>query len=403
MRTILEALPNALFPDLQKESDDPGVKSDLLDDDLVRPEAEDELPGDGASSQGRGRKSPLARHLVHTIGPLDRALPVPLGLQLSLEGARVTAVVVDTGFTHQGIERRCLGKSVVDAGLWRVVARAEPGLVSVFALARALERLSGQTPSLTTTRQRQLALDLCTVRENACVLAQPALGGDVEDARAAARAAAALVEGFVAGDVFYAPLHLRRRIASEERAAILKRLADVVTPWRRIAPQRLFGHLEDVGVLDAIACRRLGVTGPALRAAGAVDDEPTIELEAAAPAATLERTGDALARLCTRYDDGTAALERLQQRLQAEEADAAEDDAGEFAAKDGIGTAVVRGPGGGCAVLVSVAGGVVERMRLRPPDLALIAALPRALSGVALDDVAAVVASFGIKMSAVDR
>ena len=37
MRDILEELPGALMPDLQKESEDPGVPRVVVDDDLVRP------------------------------------------------------------------------------------------------------------------------------------------------------------------------------------------------------------------------------------------------------------------------------------------------------------------------------------------------------------------------------
>lgn len=406
MRTILEGLPNAFFPDLQKETDDPGVSSDLLDDNLVRPAAEDELP----KHAQRGRKSPLARHLVHTVDPLDRSLPVTIGLKLSLEGARVTEVVVDTGFTHQAIERRALGVRINDAdarlGLFRLVSRIEPGLVAAFALARAFERGAGVAPTTTTTQQRQLALDLCTVAESARVLAQPELGqsaGDVDAARAAAHAAAVLIDGFTAGDVFCAPFRLRRAIAREERASMLSRLHDVEGPFRRLVPRDAFAHLAGRGVLNAAAARLFGVQGPALRAAGVVDDTPTIDLETAAPAVPREDDrGDALARLCVRHDDGVAALARLRRKLLEEgsDEDAAVDDG---AVKDGIATAVVRGPSGTTALLVSVNDGVIERLRVRPPDLALIAALPRALVDSPLDDVAAVIASFGIQVSAVDR
>ncbi len=426
MRTILEELPFALFPDLQKESDDPGVKSDLLDDDLVRPAAEDELP----RSTARGRKSPLSRHMVHAVDPLDRSLPLPIGLTLSLEGARVTEVTLDTGFTHQALERRCLGRPVIatrqgGAGadddvtaLFRVVARAEPGVVSAFALARAIERLAGVTPSPSTTLQRQMALDLCTIVESARVLAQPALGADVGLARAAWRSSAALLEALCADDVFFAAFRLRRPLAREELSALLRLLDDVAVPWGRLDPRRAYAHLEGTGLLNARTCRELGVQGPALRAAGAVDDTPTIDLEAAKPAATLELIGDAWSRLVVRYADASDALARLRERLrrsldapaitgEPSEAAGALDDGIRDGICDGtlngIGTAQVRGPSGACAILIAVAGGKLERLRLRPPDLALIAALPRALVDVDLDDVAAVIASFGINPSAVDR
>lgn len=404
MRTILEALPGALFPDLQKETDDPGVESNLLDDDLVRPAAEDELPRHAQ----RGRKSPLARHLVHTVDPLDRNLPVTFDLRLSLEGARVTDVTIDAGFTHQALERRARGQRIGGAGedlleVFRLVSRIDPGIVAVCAVAVALERGAGIAPTPATTAERQIALDLATIAESARVLAQPSLGHDVRDARAAARAAAALLDGLCAGDVFCSPFRLRRAIAAEERAAILSRLTEVETPWRRVRPQQDFDHLQGVGTLNAATARSLGVQGPALRATGAVDDTPTIDLEAAPPTASIDCVGDTLARLCVRYDDGTEALRRLRDRLQKPVSHDDKGDAAAPAVKDGITTGLVRGPSGTTAVLLSIADGKVERLRVRPPDLALVAALPRALVDVPLEDLAAVIASFGIQVSAVDR
>ena len=159
--------------------------------------------------------------------------------------------------------------------------------------------------------------------------------------------------------------------------------------------------------------RLLGVDGPALRASGGLDDTPGIDLEAAPPE-TLDAEssqhpnifqGCALSRLRVRHADALAAAARLRPRLQSQ----AEDDDDTVHSPrvgtvgDGIGTAQVRGPSGTTAALVAVVDQRVQRLRLRPPDLALIAAVPRALVGVTLDDVAAVVASFGIRCSAVDR
>lgn len=416
MRAILEDLPGALMPDLRKESEDPGVKVEVVDDDLIRPTVEDELP----QHASRGRKSPLSRHTVHTIGPLDRCLPLPIGLRLSLEGSRVTDATVDMGFTHQALERRAQGRAI-DVGLFALVARAEPGLLSALAVACALERLGRDSglPSAATTAQRRIGLDLLTIVENAHVLSAPALGfvnaqrGFRQLAQTANRRAIALLEGLCADDVFYAPFALRRPLAKEERHMLLRLLNDVEEPLLRMDPVRSFSWLQGVGVLDTSTARLLGVDGPALRASGGLDDTPGIDLEAAPPE-TLDAEssqhpnifqGCALSRLRVRHADALAAAARLRPRLQSQ----AEDDDDTVHSPrvgtvgDGIGTAQVRGPSGTTAALVAVVDQRVQRLRLRPPDLALIAAVPRALVGVTLDDVAAVVASFGIRCSAVDR
>lgn len=409
----MEELPGALMPDLEKESEDPGVARDVVDDDLVRPTIEDELPRQAS----RGRKSPLSPHTVHSIGPLDRCLPLPIGLRLSLEGARVTDVSVDMGFTHQALERRAQGRAV-DVALFSLIARAEPGLVSALALARAIERLAAQKdpergPSASTTSQRKLALDLLTIVENARVLASPFLGaaggrrGPRTLARTAWRAAAAMLEGLCADDVFYAPFRLRHPLATEEEQMLLRLLNDVEEPLLRLDPERAFSWLDGVGRLSAGAARRLGVDGPALRAAGSDDDTPGIDLEAAPPL-TFDFKGCALSRVRVRHADAVAAAARLRTRLKPllsapaiEEAEGSTE--GSADVDDGIGTAQVRGPSGTTACLVSIVGQRVQRVRLRPPDLALAAALSPALVDVALDDVAAVIASFGLHASAIDR
>ena len=417
MRTILEELPGALMPDLEKESEDPGVARDVIDDDLVRPTIEDELP----RKASRGRKSPLSRHTLHSIGPLDRSLPLPIGLRLSLEGARVTDATVDMGFTHQALERRSQGRAV-DVGLFSLIARAEPGLQSALAVACAIERLGPKDPNqklrgptASTTAQRQIALDLLTIVENARVLAAPALGSSTGRrgarllARTACRGAEALLEGLCADDVFFQPFRLRHPLANEEEVMLLRLLADVEEPLLRLDPERAFSWLDGVGRLDAATARRLGVDGPALRASGADDDTPAIDLQAAPPT-TFAFNGCALSRLRVRHADALAAAVRLRGRLrpvltEPPHAHDADDDAdgAVIEVADGIGTAQVRGPSGTTAALVSMVAQRVQRLRLRPPDLALVAALPPALVDVTLDDVAAVVASFGVRCSAVDR
>ncbi len=410
MRTILEELPGALMPDLQKESEDPGVERDVVDDDLVRPTVEDELPREVA----RGRRSPLSRHTSHSIGPLDRSLPLPLGLRLSLEGIRVTDVAVDMGFTHQALERRSQGRAV-DVGLFALIARAEPGLQSALAVACAVERLGGRDdktrrPSASTTAHRRIALDLLIIVENMRLLACPALraaGGRLGPrtlARTAWRAAAGLLDGLCADDVFHAPFGVRRPLPAEEAEMLLRLLSDVEEPLLALDPARAFSWLEGVGRLGPAIARRLGVDGPALRASGDVDDTPGIDLEAAPPLVIEGKglRGCAWSRLRVRHADAVDAAARLRTRLQALPDPEAEPPTLHDVA-DGIGTAQVRGPAGTTAALVAIAGQRVQRLRLRPPDLALVAALPPALVDVTLEDVAAVVASFGIRASAVDR
>ena len=395
------------MPDLALESEAPGVIRDLVDDDLVRPVAEDDLNLDA----GRSKKSPLARHVDLVIDPFDPALSTSIGLQLSVEGARLRALSVEIGFLHQGLERRAVGLAVDSPALFALIGRAEPGLVAQLAVARAIERLGrarAMTPTSTTT-WRELALDLTTVHENARVLGDvtrhaPRLQRLLRVVVAGSSAASA---GLVVGERFGCPFRLRAPVPAEEHETLARRLIDLehaVADLEEARFERATAHLRGAGILDLERARRFGVDGPALRAAGGTDDFPA-DLGHVGSDVGVGATGCTAARILVRLADLRAALRRAHARLTQLEAedDTAVETRDLHADLDGTADAMVRGPDGTTSCLLHVRAGVVTRLRLRPAGLPLLAALPGAMGGVLLDDVADVVASFGLRATALDR
>ncbi len=406
MRDILEELPNALMPDLALESEAPGVLRDLVDDDLVRPAAEEDLQQDS----GRSKRSPLARHVELMIDPFDPSLSTTIGVRLSVEGARLRAIAIDAGYVHQGLERRAVGLPVDSPLLSALVGLAEPALVTQLAVARAVERLGGRDASTSTTAWRHLALDLSIVAENARVLTDvarslPRLQQTLRDVVAAARAAMA---GLVVGERFGAPFRLRAPIFAEERETLARRLADVDAAARAVDEDRfsrVLARLTGAGILDLDAARRFGVDGPVLRAAGGDDEFPVDLGDVGVGADTGKGTsGCTAARVRVRIADLRGAVRRAIGGLAIVDRHNA-DNASNFhvAALNGIADAVIRGPNGSTSCLVYVQAGMVKRLRLRPADLPLLAAVPAAMRGVLLDDVAEVLASFGLRATAIDR
>lgn len=408
MRDILEELPNALMPDLALESEAPGVIRDLVDDDLVRPAAEEDLQQDGA----RSKRSPLARHVDLLIDAFDPSLSTTIGLRLSVEGARLRAIAVEVGYVHQGLERRAVGLPVDSPALSTLIGIAEPTLVSQLAVARAVERLARRsTPAMTTT-WRLLALDLAIVLENARVLSDvarsvPRLQRALHDVVVAATAAMA---GLVVGDRFGCPFRLRTAIPAEEHQTLARRLTDLDSAARDIDEDRfsrLTARLDGAGILDLEQARRFGVDGPVLRAAGGVDEFPA-DLGDLGPGADVGRatSGCTGGRIRVRVADLRSAVRRARARLATLDLVGVVDDAAVAVDTRGLaGTAdaIIRGPNGSTSCVLHVRAGLVKRLRLRPTDLPLLTALPRAMRGVLLDDVSEVIASFGLRATAIDR
>jgi Ni,Fe-hydrogenase III large subunit len=398
VRNILEDIPHALLPDPARESDEPGIAHERLDDDLVRPVAEEEL------SRGalRGQRSPLARHVVHAIAPIDPVLPLTVGVRLAVEGVRVTDAHFDVGYLHQGLERHAHGLAVDDVGAWQLIGRAAPAPVAQLALSLALERLAEVTAPERARVLRGVVVDLVAVQEalgvlGAAALRAPRLRRAVQGCR---RDVDALLQGIIEGGTLAATGGLRRDLHADERSALLRLLPAVLAAVDAIDLDEV-ADLRGVGVLPRAVARAVGVDGPAGRALGLLDETPCDLAFDGGVVGEGQATGCTLARLRTRVADAHAALRRVDATLRdLPDGGVRVDD---VRVPDGVAHAVVRGPSGSAAVLVAVRSGRFTRLRLRPPELSLIAAVPRALTGVPVDDVAAVIASFGMHATALDR
>jgi Ni,Fe-hydrogenase III large subunit len=402
MRDLLEELPHALLPDPARESEDPGVERVVQDDDLVRPAAEEDL----AIDAHRSRRSPLARHVDLVIDPFDPRLPTPIGLSLAVEGQRVRSASLEPGMTHQGIERRAVGIAVDDVALAALVAMVDPPPLHALGVAVAVERMAGASVGPATTRWRAVLVDLIACASHARALADVLRRHPRLAARAGAivTAADAARDGLDIDHRFACPGRLRHPVPEDERATLARRLDDLQRAAAALPPDLVedaLASLRGAGVLEAARCRELGIDGPALAATGETTTLPA-DLGRALGRRVVDEGGCALARSLTR----AAEIEAAVQRLAALDTGAGDDEDGavvDCRALDGVGSALVRGPTGTSAIHLVLRAGVVQRLRLRTPDLPLLPGLMRALRGVRLDDVTEVLASFGVRASAIDR
>lgn len=407
MRDILEELPHALLSDPARESEDPGVPREVHDDDLVRPAAEEDLPIDAH----RSKRSPLARHVEVVIDPFDPRQPTQLGLTLAVEGQRVRSGEFTIGFVHQGVERRAVGLGVEDVELAALLAPVAPGLITQLAMARAVERLASFTPDALTSLWRALAIDLVGVAEHSRALLltmrrSPRLMPALAQIASAADVA---LEGIDGGHRLGHPFGLRTAVPDDEMSTLRRRVDDVARALSGVANGRMLAalaHLKGAGVLAIEHCRELGIDGPALLAAGGV---PTLAVDLGHDLATLHQggahVGCTVARVEVHLQLLRAAAQRLPQHLAliATHEGANHEIQSRPTSLSGTHDAFIYGPGGTTACIIDVKAGLVNRLRIRPPELPLLLGVSRALRGVRLDDVSEVVASFGLHASALDR
>jgi Ni,Fe-hydrogenase III large subunit len=402
---LLEGLPIAPAigrgdeQERQDDQDDPGVQRELLDDDLVRPTAEEDL----VRTAARGARSPLARHVVLPVTPLDTASPLGVGLRLSVEGVRITEATIEAGFLHQGLERRTVGRSIDDVDVWRLVGRADPAALPQIGLSMALERLAGIHVPERARALRLVVVDLVALQEALWVLGSSAEQAPrlTRAATAVARDVNALFWGIVEGDTLAAVGGLRRDLHADERAALLRLVPGAARALDSLDLRELEA-MTGVGRLSRSIARAQGVDGAVGRAVGLADDTPCDLAFEGAANAEHPIDGCTWSRLCVRLADARCAAARLEKNLH-DLPDGPVRSTARVPRRDGVAHAVLRGPSGSWSVLVAVHDGRFVRVRLRPPELALLGAIPVALEGVALNDAATVVASFGLRATALDR
>jgi NADH:ubiquinone oxidoreductase subunit D len=403
MRDLLEQLPHALLPDPTRESDDPGLRHDAHDDDLVRPCAEEDLPIDAT----RSRRSPLARHVDVVVQPFDPRLSTPLGLTLAVEGQRVRNATIDIGMVHQGVERRAVGLDVRGLPLAELLSVIEPTPLSAIAVAVALERFAQMTPGSGTVWWRCTIVDLVACAVHARVIAdvlrrEPALA---HKARQIAVAADVARQGLDFEHRFAFAGGLRSKIPDEEKATFRRRLDELDRAAAALRDDDAVASaswLQGSGILDGVRCRELGIDGPTLAAGGA---PPTLPADLGEWLGRLmpRTTGCAFARLVVRLAELRASVVRLLERTSSPPRDD-DDNTPLSTGIEGVASALVRGPGGTIAVQVAIdASFAVRRLRVRTPDVVALPGVTRALRGVRLDDVSEVLGSFGLRATALDR
>jgi len=421
MRSYLSRLPNADLPDVALEADlrpVPVIPPD--DDDLIRPDQEDELGNVNERALASGKPTALAKYLIWTFGPDNQALPFHLQMRMEIEHDLIMSCDSEIGWRHQGIEKELEGRSYEN--ILQVLARVHPRDPSALRLAflLAVERSLGIDKDIPRRAQlwRMLIAELSRIAEHLLVL-ESVLRKDRRAGRFLrdlATKAQRLVElaQVKEGALLLCVGGLIDEPGPSITDNIRATLEDLVEGLRPFAERQKNNPWlrSQVGRLDLEDAIALAVKGPALRACGKVHDirlsDPYFCYLECSPPVAVRTGGGVGARLNIRLDEifsSAGLIARLQSALaEAPVQVCLPKDQLDAAKPIAFQSASIEAPAGELSFsLAHDEQGALMRVRIRSPSFFLAQSIGTLLLDQRLDDVLPILRSLGIVSGEVDR
>lgn len=429
MKDLFDAIPESVASELVLEGEAPLAVVPADDDDVIRPRTEEELTRLGATgSLVEPGSSSLAKHLVWTFGPHHVELPLVVQLRVEIDGERLVTVDPEIGWLHQGLEKLLEGASLDDGFALMVRTHVERPHFAVVAWALAIERLLeiGDRVPTRAASWRTIVLEIARIDAHLDVLT-PLVRAHADRQMTATfvdvtRKVRALLELAAPparnGGILAAFGGLAAEVAPSVVEQLERALPEVLAPLRT-AGDRLsltpsfVDALQGLGVLSREDALAAGITGPALRATGLVDDlritHPVLAYARVPPRVATSQGGGALARFRVRLDEIHASSALVLRALAAWRGQGdtclssvkIDDDT---VLPQRVVTVSLEAPSGELSLLVRGDGARrLSRAHLKSPSFALVSALPKILSGARLDEVSTILAGLGIALTEVDR
>ena len=357
------------------------------------------------------------------IGPYHPALDEPAGLNFEIEDGRVAGVEIALGYNHRGVE--AILPDLPPHRMLAPIARlcGKDAHANSLAFLTAFERLIEYEAPERADFVRVIGAELERVASHfgnsARVLRL--LGFDIFAARLELHAEAVrqLLQIIGSNRVFNNLLFIGGLIRSpridDDYVAAVERLrkAAYTTAGRVLNSHALAERCVGVGVVGADEVGLNSLSGPIARAANSSLDWRYIAPYAAYSALDVRsitrQGGDMFARLTLRLLEGVESLNVVLRALRDMPGGSLTYDEGDgrlpgaLPANADVSVHVESPRGDLLCYIATDERGAVSRVRLRPPTLLNVAALPLAAAGADVSDVPAIVASLDYCFACADR
>ncbi len=351
------------------------------------------------------------------VGPIHAGVIESGHFRFHVVGDRVLHLDGRLFYKHRGLERAAQGRSASEALPFVARACGACAVSNALAFATAAEQVLGLRAGPQLERHRALLLELERVWSHLNDIAAICAGVGMAAGNAfflALTERARRLNAAVTGHRFlFGVVAVGRSDLALDGAAVAGCAGELgaiavaaQAGWRELAFNgSLQDRLDGVGVVDAVAVRRLGVVGPAARAAGVATDARCLaDLEpyrGLVPVIAPSPTGDVRARFEQRMVELRQSFDLLTALLAPGTLAPATAEAGGEMRPVGVG--LVESPRGLTSCVVEHASGVVSRVHLRTGSYANWPAVAQAAAGCLLPDFPLVNKSFELCYACADR
>jgi Ni,Fe-hydrogenase III large subunit len=353
------------------------------------------------------------------VGPIHAGVIESGHFRFHVVGDRILHLDARLFYKHRGLEHAAAGLPLPDALPVVTRACAACSAANGIAYATAVEELLGLRTTFELARTRTLLLELERtwnhLNDIAAICAGVGLAAGNSHFLALteqARRINAAVTGhrFLMGSVAVGHSHIACDPATVR--SIRQNLQEIETAaemgWRELSFNASFqDRLGGVGVVDASTAERLGVVGPAARAAGITDDTRSISTypfyEGFEPATVASPVGDVKARLQQRMVELRQTFLLLGRVLDTGPIIPAHAVVNGSTPPTQIGVGLVESPRGATSCIVERNGDTVARVRLRTSSYANWPAVAHAAVGNLLPDFPLINKSFELCYACCDR
>jgi Ni,Fe-hydrogenase III large subunit len=360
---------------------------------------------------------PVSGRDVHqvAVGPIHAGIIESGHFRFHVVGESILHLDLRLFYKHRGLERAAEGRSLPDGLAYAQRACAACAVSNAVAYAHASESLLGLWPEPELARARTLLLELERLYNHLNDIGAVCAGVGFAPgsmAFAALKERAHRLNRSLTGHRFLfdtitvggSDWQVGRDTAAEARRQLRALGDDARRAWHEVLfNASVQDRLLDIGVLSPDDVRRLGVVGPAARAAGfAIDvrvESPRLAYQGFSPAVAHSASGDVASRMNVRALEVEVTLDLLDELL----GEGVRSAGTTSVSLESVGVASVESPRGETVCILEADDGRVSRLHLRSASFANWPAVARATAGNLLPDFPLINKSFELCYSCCDR